>query len=356
MNSSEKVELILIFGECNRNSRQAARLYADRYPNRYHPHHNYVFRLLRGLSENGQFPSNEIRQRQPRPNNFDEDTELQVMAYIRAYPRSSIRHVSREIGVSVGAVHKILKKNKMHAYKPEFVQHLRIGDSERRLQFLSWFSVQFEIDNLFYKNILWTDESKFTNNGVMNKQNNRFCDDTNPHWSRETNFQTVWGINVWCGLIGGILLGPYFYDGTLSGRRYLDFLVNQLPLLLEDVSLATRENMYFQQDGAPAHNAIIVKNYLNEIFPNRWIGTNGVIPWPARSPDLTPLDFFLWGHLKNVVYADPPINLQDLKNKIRLACSNLRREQINAATSTELLKRLESCLEHQGGNFKQFIR
>ncbi|CAI6348722.1 unnamed protein product [Macrosiphum euphorbiae] len=278
------------------------------------------------------------------------------MAYIRAYPRSSIRHVSREIGVSVGAVHKILKKNKMHAYKPEFVQHLRIGDSERRLQFLSWFSVQFEIDNLFYKNILWTDESKFTNNGVMNKQNNRFWDDTNPHWSRETNFQTVWGINVWCGLIGGILLGPYFYDGTLSGRRILDFLVNQLPLLLEDVSLATRENMYFQLDGAPAHNAIIVKNYLNEIFPNRWIGTNGVIPWPARSPDSTPLDFFLWGHLKNVVYADPPINLQDLKNKIRLACSNLRREQINAATSTELLKRLESCLEHQGGNFEQFIR
>ncbi|XP_060855227.1 uncharacterized protein LOC132932896 [Metopolophium dirhodum] len=332
MNSSEKVELILIFGECNRNSRQAARVYADRYPNRYHPHHNYVVRLLRGLSENGQFPSNEIRQRQPRPNNFDEDTELQVMAYIRAYPRSSIRHVSREIGVSVVAVHTILKKNKMHAYKPEFVQHLRIGDSERRLQLLSWFSVQFEIDNLFYKNILWTDESKFTNNG------------------------TVWGVNVWCGLIGRILLGPYFYDGTLSGRRYLDFLVNQLPLLLEDVSLATRENMYFQQDGAPAHNAIIVKNYSNKFFPNRWIGTHGVIPWPARSPDLTPLDFFLWGHLKNVEYEDPPINLQDLKNKIRLACSNLRREQINAATSTELLKRLESCLEHQGGNFEQFIR
>jgi hypothetical protein len=36
--------------------------------------------------------------------------------------------------------------------------------------------------------------------------------------------------------------------------------------------------MYFQQDGAPAHNAIIVKQYLNDIFPNRWIGTHGVIP------------------------------------------------------------------------------
>jgi hypothetical protein len=118
MNRSEKVKLILIFGECNRSSRQAARysgiriirVYADRYSDRFHPHHNYVYRLLRGLNENGQFPSNQNRQRQPRPNNFEEDTEFQVMAYIRAYPRSLIRHVSRQIGVSGGAVHKILKK------------------------------------------------------------------------------------------------------------------------------------------------------------------------------------------------------------------------------------------------------
>jgi len=91
----------LIFGECNRSSRQA-----DRYPDRFHPHHNYVFRLLRGLNENCQFPSNQNRQRQPGPDNFEENTELQVMAYIR----SSIRHVSRQIGIPVGAVHKILKK------------------------------------------------------------------------------------------------------------------------------------------------------------------------------------------------------------------------------------------------------
>jgi hypothetical protein len=134
----------------------------------------------------------------------------------------------------------------MHPYKPELIQHLRIEDYERRLQFLSWFSVKFEIDNLFYNSILWTDESKFTNNGIMNKQNNRFWDDTNPHWSRVTNFQTVWGINVWYGLIGGVLVGPYFYDETLTDKRYLDFLVNQLPLLLENVLLATRKSMYFQ--------------------------------------------------------------------------------------------------------------
>jgi len=62
MNNSEKVELILIFGESNRSSRQAAGVYADRYPDRFHPHYNYVYRVLGGLNENGQFPSKQNRQ------------------------------------------------------------------------------------------------------------------------------------------------------------------------------------------------------------------------------------------------------------------------------------------------------
>lgn len=354
MNNSEKVDLLLIFGECQRNVRQAARLYAERYPDRYHPHHNYMGRLIRGLTQHGHFPGHEQRQR--RPNNFAEETELQVLAYMRAYPRSSIRHVSREVGRPISTVHKILKKHKMHPYKADFVQHLRIGDAERRLNFVAWLVVQLEMDNLFFNNIFWTDESKFTNNGVMNKQNSRYWEDTNPHWTRERNNQTVWGVNVWCGIIGGKLIGPYFFDETLTGRRYLNFLNNELPLLLEDVPLATRERMYFQQDGAPAHNAIIVRQRLGVMFRDRLIGTYGDILWPPRSPDLTPLDFFLWGYLKTEVYKDPPTDIEDLKNKIQLACNNLSEDQIRAATSRELLKRLELCLEHQGGNFEHFIR
>ena len=49
---------------------------------------------------------------------------------------------------------------------------------------------------------------------------------------------------------------------------------------------------------------------LNERFPDAWIGRGGPIPWPPRSPDLSPLDFFLWGYIKNIVYAEK-IHLQD---------------------------------------------
>ncbi|KAE9543412.1 hypothetical protein AGLY_002212 [Aphis glycines] len=96
---------------------------------------------------------------------------------------------------------------------------------------------------------------------------------------------------------------PHFYDGTLTGRRYLDFLRNDLQLLLDDLPLATH--------GAPAHNAQIVQEFLREKF----IATHGPIKWPQ-------------GHLKNVVYADPLINIQDLKNKITHACNLLNQNQI----------------------------
>ena len=51
----------------------------------------------------------------------------------------------------------------------------------------------------------------------------------------------------------------------------------------------------FQQDGAPPHWGSDVRRFLDAAFLNRWIGRDGPTPWPPRSPDITPLDFFLWG-------------------------------------------------------------
>lgn len=58
---------------------------------------------------------------------------------------------------------------------------------------------------------------------------------------------------------------------------------------------------FFMMDGAPAHTSRLVTDWLYEHFAQNWIGNNGPEEWPPRSPDLTPLDFFLWGYLKNVV-------------------------------------------------------
>ena len=50
----------------------------------------------------------------------------------------------------------------------------------------------------------------------------------------------------------------------------------------------------------------------NRTFPGKWIGRGGPVPWPARSPDLTPLDFFLWGHAKSLVLETPVETAEEL--------------------------------------------
>ena len=54
-------------------------------------------------------------------------------------------------------------------------------------------------------------------------------------------------------------------------------------------------DLYFQQDGTPAHYSRAVREYLDETFPEKWIGRRRPIDWPGRSPDLTPMDFFSFG-------------------------------------------------------------
>ena len=51
----------------------------------------------------------------------------------------------------------------------------------------------------------------------------------------------------------------------------------------------------FQQDGAPSHTSYAARQFLDQHFPNRWVGKFGRTHWPPRSPDLTSCDNALWG-------------------------------------------------------------
>ena len=56
----------------------------------------------------------------------------------------------------------------------------------------------------------------------------------------------------------------------------------------------------FQQDGAPPHFQKDERSFLDVNLPNRWIGRRGYFEFPLRSPDVTPLDFFFWGYIKDL--------------------------------------------------------
>ena len=82
-----------------------------------------------------------------------------------------------------------------------------------------------------------------------------------------------------------------------------------------------------EQDGAPAHTAKKTLEWLTERVGGRVISEGATISWPPRSPDLTPPDFFLWGHIKQMVYRDNPSTLTELKAAIRMAIGGVSPER-----------------------------
>ena len=74
-------------------------------------------------------------------------------------------------------------------------------------------------------------------------------------------------------------------------------------------------DIVFQQDGAPPHWATVVRDYLEDTFDGNWCGRSGPIIWPPNSPDLNPPDFFLLGFVKNDVYSQRTMDIDNLKEK-----------------------------------------
>jgi len=74
-------------------------------------------------------------------------------------------------------------------------------------------------------------------------------------------------------------------------------------------------SVWLQQDGATAHRGRASMSVLREMFPQHVISRGGNVPWPARSPDLSDCDYFLWGYLKSRVFISKPITIVELRQK-----------------------------------------
>ena len=83
-----------------------------------------------------------------------------------------------------------------------------------------------------------------------------------------------------------------------------------------------------------------------ERFGERVVALSHAVEWPPRSPDLTPLDFFLWSYIKCKVYTTPPANLDDLEMRIRNEMDILRQDRAMVRRAVNsMTARAELCLQ-----------
>ena len=213
--------------------------------------------------------------------------------------------------------------------------------------------------------IIWSDEAQFKLNGMINRWNGVFWSDTNNHHTIEQELNAP-GLMVWLGFSSRGLVGPHFFEGKrvlfkfcvriilCSGNVNQHTYLQMLNELVWPYCQPLGTDVWFEQDGCPAHYANVVRNWLNEHFADRWFGRRGPIEWPARSPDLSPLDFAVWAIIKNRVYSERPRDLGDLRQRIIDACDMFDLNMCQDICRS-VPDRLVDCINQNGHQFEHVM-
>lgn len=124
----------------------------------------------------------------------------------------------------------------------------------------------------FLNNVIFTDECKFTNWGMFNRHNEHIWSIENPRVHQERRPQVRFGLNVWIGLLGDTIIGPYIYEENLTADVYFNFLNTFLADYIdENICLDRLSQLWFQQDGAaPPHNARRVHTKKNILYLSKY--------------------------------------------------------------------------------------
>ena len=335
--------------QLNCDYRQVRIAFTKRFPDVEPPARSTIWRLDKKLDATGSCGDG-LRSGRPKKARSDEKIAGAKKIFVNGSD-TSIRDGALKLNVSKSSVQRILTKDMgKHFYHPLTVQELKDPDHPKRLEFCNWFVNTCQQDSDYINRVLWTDEAVFKTNGRVNRRNCGYWSDVNLHTIQQKPLN-VPGIAVWAGISPSGIVGPYFFEETITGASYEEMLTT----IFEDLDVYARPDLIWQQDGAPAHFALDVRAVLNDRFP-QWIGRAGTISWPPRSPDLTPMDFAVWGIVKDRVYLNRPQTKEDLREEITAAFEEIFSDELCKNICESAIKRYKMCINQNGGHFQQFLR
>lgn len=194
----------------------------------------------------------------------------------------------------------------------------------------------------FWKNVLWSDESKknlLHSDGrtiIWRRKDEEYSSDciTATIKSGQQNL-LFWGCMASSG-VGSLK----FIEGIMDKYMYKD--------ILNDHMLPSARNLIgrqytFQHDNDPKHTATVVKEFLQKKKIT-------VLEWPPQSPDLNPIEW-LWFTLKDMVNARKPTSIPDLKNKLLDEWNSISTGVCEQLVDS-MPKRLKAVIKARGGNTK----
>ncbi|ERL93032.1 hypothetical protein D910_10334 [Dendroctonus ponderosae] len=203
----ERIDMIFTLGECHKNSLLASRVYAQNFPERNQPKPTVFKRFLHQFEESGNVNYKKLITRKSVTE--DEENVFTKIGSVIENPNVSQNLISKSTNFSQSSISRIIKEHNFYPHKIQLCQELYGNDFENGTEFRMWVLDKVAENEKFFENVLFSDEYTF-HNSLVNRHNFHYYSDTNPRAYRVMKNQNRWSVNVWGGILGQYLIGPYF--------------------------------------------------------------------------------------------------------------------------------------------------
>lgn len=254
---------------------------------------------------------------------------------------------ARRTSVSVSTIRRRLKEKELRAHRPAKGPKLSVQHRRERLQFAQEHA-NWTLDQ--WRAVLFTDETRvclFCNDRrrrVYRRRGERFiqaCIEESVEYGGGSCM--FWGgisVEGKTELVCVSRTGGGRGQGSLNAGRYITEILQDHVVPYAGF---VGDGFMLMHDNARCHTAFAVRDYLEEVqIP--------VMQWPARSPDLNPIEHF-WDDVKRHVRArDPaPTTLQELQDAVTEEWENIPQERV-VTLVTSMKDRMEAVIKARGGN------
>lgn len=246
----------------------------------------------------------------------------------------------RNVSVSLRTIRRRLAEKGLGSFRPARVPELTSAHRRARLAFarehLNWTLDQ-------WKAVLFSDESRISLRGPDGRQRvYRRCGERFAECAVvETVGYEGGSIMVWGGICYDARTELVVFDrGSVNAHKYVTEVLEPHVMPFGPF---IGDNFVLMHDNARAHTARIVTNYLDAVNIQR-------LPWPARSPDLNPIEH-VWDNLKRRIRSrtPAPTTISELKTAAVEEWGNIPQSDIQDILEG-ISNRLQEVIRAKGGN------
>ena len=341
-----KIRIVLLFAKFESVTAVKRALISEGW--KESPADNSIRSVYNRFCQNG---SIEDLPRPGRPKFFQETQKTMIKGILAENPKATLNEITAQVDIGKTTIFNFMHLElNVKSYKIQIHQRLFEEDYDRRIETAE--TLLPYIDDPAMENLIFfSDEATFHTSGYVHTQNCRIWSTEKPTEVYEYQDNTP-KVNVWCAMSSNCIIGPYFFDDNVNGANYTKMLDSFFWPAIQKKRIASK--IIFQQDGAPAHFSLRAREWLHRHLPGRWIGRRGPLEWAARSPDLTPLDFYLWGYVKQKVYKNYHNDLDELRTSITNVIHSIQPDVLKTVFSN-ISKRLNLVIQKNGAHIEQFL-